>query len=446
MEQQPAHIERYTLTTALCMIVGICIGSGIFFKSDNILIATDGNVALGALMFFVAATTIVFGGLTLARFAMRTDGHGGIIAYAKEFLGPRSLTFIGWHYTLLYMPTIIAVVCWVVGVYACLAFNLPNSFLLQVGIGAVFMVLCGIWNMLWPTISGYAQNLATVAKVVPLIAVGVVGIVAGQPAHHLATGISGAAGAGAGWIAAAAPIAFAFDGWSSAVSIAPELKDARRNLPIALVAGPIIILALYLAYFLGLSGFLGPQTVMQAGDASLSLMFVKLLGEKAAALPNVIALVAVMGTANGMILATLRMPYALALHNEIPFSSQIRHVSPTLRFPVISACVALAASLLMLGLHTAVTLGNLLPNGDISEVAVALTMIILIPLYLRAIRLDPPAGTKRARWAIAPTLAIISSLAIGLSSLSNPTRWPFVIAHIAILILATAVMQKRKSA
>ena len=92
------------------------------------------------------------------------------------------------------------------------------------------------------------------------------------------------------------------------MSIAPELKDARRNLPRALIAAPVIILALYLGYFVGISCFLGPQTVIEAGDASLSLMFVKLFGEQAGALPNVIALIAVLGGANGMVLATLRMP------------------------------------------------------------------------------------------------------------------------------------------
>ena len=47
---------------------------------------------------------------------------------------------------------------------------------------------------------------------------------------------------------------------------------------------------------------------LEAGDASLSLMFVKLFGEQAGALPNVIAFIAVLGGANGMVLATLRMP------------------------------------------------------------------------------------------------------------------------------------------
>ena len=55
-------VKRYSLFTAICLIVGICIGSGIFFKSDNILIATGGNVALGVAMMLLAATTIIFGG------------------------------------------------------------------------------------------------------------------------------------------------------------------------------------------------------------------------------------------------------------------------------------------------------------------------------------------------------------------------------------------------
>ena len=104
-----APVKRYSLFTAICLIVGICIGSGIFFKSDNILIATDGNVALGVAMMLLAATTIVFGGLTLARFAARTTGHGGLIAYAEEFLGPRRAAFIGWNFTFLYMPVVCSV-------------------------------------------------------------------------------------------------------------------------------------------------------------------------------------------------------------------------------------------------------------------------------------------------------------------------------------------------
>lgn len=57
----------------LAMIVGICIGSGIFFKASSILEATGGNVALGVLIFLIGAISIVFGSLSLSEFALRSQ-------------------------------------------------------------------------------------------------------------------------------------------------------------------------------------------------------------------------------------------------------------------------------------------------------------------------------------------------------------------------------------
>ena len=443
MQDSTTAIEkRYTLTTAVCLIVSICIGSGIFFKSDNILVATGGNVALGIVVFLLAATTIVFGGLTLAHFASRSRGHGGLISYAQEFLGPVRSTLIGWHYTFLYMPVVCAVICWVVGVYACMVFGLPSTLPVQSGIGLAFLVLCTAWNVLWPRLSGYFQNLSTLAKAAPLLAVGIVGIAFAHPADYLSQGIEQAPSAGLGWIAAAAPVAFAFDGWSSAVSIAPELKDAQRNLPRALVIGPAVILALYLAYFVGISCFLGPQEVIRAGDASLSEVFVKLFGPGAATIPNVIALVAVLGTANGMVLATLRMPFSLALHGQMPCAPRIARVNPTLKFPLASACIALACSVFWLAAHTVVTAAGLLPNGDISEIGVSLTLFVLCLFYVRALS---HARTERdARGLISAAIARVSSDASGGAGLSDPTRWPYVAVY--AVLLACGVVASRRSA
>ena len=64
--------KKYGLFTAITMIVGICIGSGIFFKSDNVLIATNGSIALGVLSFILAAISIIFGCLTIGELASRT--------------------------------------------------------------------------------------------------------------------------------------------------------------------------------------------------------------------------------------------------------------------------------------------------------------------------------------------------------------------------------------
>ena len=76
--------NEYGLFTAIAMIVGIVIGSGIFFKSDNILVATGGSIALGVLVFCIAAIAIIFGSLTISQLASRSSQSGGLIAYAEE--------------------------------------------------------------------------------------------------------------------------------------------------------------------------------------------------------------------------------------------------------------------------------------------------------------------------------------------------------------------------
>ena len=39
--------KKYGLPTAICMVVGIVIGSGVFFKAEKVLQATGGNMPLG---------------------------------------------------------------------------------------------------------------------------------------------------------------------------------------------------------------------------------------------------------------------------------------------------------------------------------------------------------------------------------------------------------------
>ena len=39
--------RKYGLFTAICMVTGIVIGSGVFFKAQTILQKTEGNMPLG---------------------------------------------------------------------------------------------------------------------------------------------------------------------------------------------------------------------------------------------------------------------------------------------------------------------------------------------------------------------------------------------------------------
>ncbi|MEG0157152.1 MAG: amino acid permease, partial [Anaerovoracaceae bacterium] len=51
--------KRYGLITAIALVVGIVIGSGVFFKAEKILSATGGNLPLGILAWVLGGLIMI---------------------------------------------------------------------------------------------------------------------------------------------------------------------------------------------------------------------------------------------------------------------------------------------------------------------------------------------------------------------------------------------------
>ena len=274
--------KGYGLFTTIAMIIGVVIGSGIFFKSDNILIATNGSIALGVLVFCIAAIAIIFGSLTISELAARNSEAGGLIAYAEQSYNKSIACAFGWFQTFLYFPT--------------------GSLELQILIGLIVIVMIYILNGLSSKLGGIFQTASTIIKLIPLILIAIAGIIFGEPSSITSVELSSAVKS-TGWIAAIAPIAFSFDGWIVSTTIGHEVRDSKRNLPAiapiafsfdgwivsttighevrdskrnlpkALIIAPISILIVYLLYFVGISIYVGPETIMSLGDVGFKNYF-----------------------------------------------------------------------------------------------------------------------------------------------------------------------------
>ena len=97
-------------------------------------------------------------------------------------------------------------------------------------------------NALSPRLAGKFQVSTTVIKMVPLVLMAVVGTVLGltngRMAENFATMTTATISTGEGLMASTVAVAFAYEGWILATSINAELKDAKRNLPRALILAP----------------------------------------------------------------------------------------------------------------------------------------------------------------------------------------------------------------
>lgn len=414
--------RRYGLFTAITMITGIVIGSGIFFKADNVLSYTNGNVLLGIIIFVVAAIAIIFGCLTISQLANLTDKPGGLIAYTEEFVGIGPSCAFGWFQTFLYLPTLSAVVAWVTGIYISQLFGIEYSLETTVLIGVISLTILFILNTLSAKLGGYMQNASMIIKLVPLLIIAIAGLFFGNPGEVTASSFEGfkAATTSLGWVAAFAPIAFSFDGWIVSTSICSEIKNSKRNLPLALTISPLIILLVYIAYFVGISSLIGPETILEQGDASTFTAATKLFGSFGAKVILIFVIISVLGTVNGLCLGFIRMPYSLALRNMIPGSKWLKKENEKLgQMPVNSAILAFVLSLVWMFIHYLTQKLNM--RGDVSEIAIGVSYLNYIVLYITVMRLAKKGTIKgKIRGYFIPVLAIIGSLVILSGSISHP--------------------------
>ena len=415
--------KSYGLWTATAMIVGICVGSGIFFKVDDILTFTGGNIFLGALVFIIGAFSIIFGSITLSNLASRTNGTGGVVSYFEEFYSKNLGSAVGWFQTFLYYPTVTVVVAWASGIYTCLLFNLPSNLDLQMGIGFFYLLSFYFINIISKELGGKFQVISSLAKLVPLIGVGVFAIFfkQGQPDIPVTVEAVPLTNVGMGWLAALAPTAFAYDGWTIALSISGEVKNPKKTMPLALTIAPIIVLFVYLAYFLGMNKVLGPEYILSVGDGAVTTIGQLILGKSGEVILLIFILISMLGVVNGIILSHLRMPYVLASKNMMPNADKILKNTRGI-FKNHSAMISLFCGIFWFIIHYITQKFHLITTGDISEIAIVFGYIFYMMLYIKVLILfKQKIITNVFTGFISPIFAMIGGLIIVFGGFtSNP--------------------------
>ncbi|MGY3766501.1 APC family permease [Vagococcus vulneris] len=416
--------KEYGLWTAVSMIVGICVGSGIFFKIDDILLYTGGHIYLGVLVFIIGALSIIFGSISLTNLAALTDKSGGMVAYFEAFFSSRLASAFGWFQTFLYYPTVAVVVAWASGIYTTLLFNLPHSLDVQMAIGLFYLLFFYTLNILSRQFGGYFQVISSFAKLIPLLAIGVVALFWHQPHPEIPTETvtKPIQNVGFGWLAALAPMAFSYDGWPIALSISHEVRRSKKTMPIALTIGPIIVLAVYLSYYLGMSHILGAEYIMSVGDGAVTTIGELLVGTGGKTVLLVFVLISILGVVNGVVLGHLRMPYALMTKKMFPSFTSNHQKETTTKLKSRSALISLIVGLIWYAIHYATQKFGLLTTGDVSEIAIVFGYFYYILLYTKVLHLYwTKQITNTLTGLIAPILAIIGGLVIIIGGvLSNP--------------------------
>lgn len=338
--------KKYGLITAICMVVGIVVGSGVFFKAQVILQKTGGNMPLGIIAWLIGGLIMLACILAFSSMAQKYQKINGVVDYAEATVGKKYAYLMGWFCTFIYYPTMTVALAWLSARYLLVFIKsvAPDFPLLALRDAAgaepllgpeciilmlFFLIAAYALNVLSPKLAGKFQVSTTVIKLIPLclMAVGgiIFGLVNGTLAENVSNSATGYEVAGNPLLGAVCATSFAYEGWIIATSINAELKNPKKNLPRALVLGGIIIIAIYLFYYIGVAGGASNQTLADDGATSA---FVNVFGNVFGNILNLFVAISCMGTLNGLMVGCSRGMYSMAARGEGPRPEIFSQVDP----------------------------------------------------------------------------------------------------------------------
>ena len=337
--------EKYGLFTAICMVVGSVIGSGVFFKAELISRVTGGNGWVGIAAWIVGGISMMLCLLSFSCLAREYGGDGGIAGVAKESVGEKYSYFVGWFMATIYYPTLTSVLAWLSARYTLLYFGVEDfSGGLCMLLSCLYLVISFAQNALFPSFSGKIQVTTTILKLIPLLLMIAFGITKGISTGTLSRNFPVEAYSKENFstlFPAITASMFAYEGWIAASSIGTELKNSRRNLPLALILGGISVTMVYLLYYIGIMGAIDSHLLINYGAEGIKMAFSSVLGSLAAELLTLFVALSCFGALNGMMIGSGRAMYVVATGGRGPAQKLFSQLMPPHSMPVASFVIGL---------------------------------------------------------------------------------------------------------
>ncbi len=377
MEDKPGRRLGVLATTAL--VVGNMVGSGVYLLPSS-LAPYGGASLLGWLATSAGAMCLA---LIFARLAAVRPADGGPYAYTRMAFGDFAGFLVAWGYFVSLWSGNAAIAAAFAGYAGALVPGIGAS---PAGLAAAS--IGAIWLLSWVNSrgireSGAMQILTTVLKLIPLLLIGMAGLLVLKREHFEPFTPSGLSLAQA--VAATATLTlWAFLGLECASIPAGEVERPERNIPRATLFGTG---AAALVYIAGTTAVLGlvPPRVLSVHEAPFAAAAGVLWGGFGSTLVAAGAAVATFGALNGWTLVAGQMPMAAARDGVFPavFARRNRHGVPLVGILVTSALAsALSAMSFHRGLVAVFTFTIRLSTLS-CLVAYVLTSAALIVLRLR---------------------------------------------------------------
>ncbi|WP_101773587.1 APC family permease [Peptostreptococcus faecalis] len=425
--------------SALTLVIGLVIGSGVFFKPHAIYTITEGAAGIGILIWVLGGILSMLGALTAAEISAAIPKTGGMVEWVRAGFGDVLAFLVGWCQTIVFFPATIAAIAVIFSHTAVGMMGIDMKFSMPLTLATI--IFLSVVNSISVKAGNAMQVISGVVKLIPLAVIIVAGLIYGPKVGNGAANLSPFVNEGANVtsIIAGGVLAtlFAYQGWIDGGAIAGEMKNPGKDLPKALILGLIVIIFVYVVINVAYL-FVLPADVMMKSEAPAADVANALLGSFGGTLVTIGILISAFGCVGANLFSASRQPYALAQTKSLPFSeilgSTTKNGTPaasTVLVTVISCIFALSGKF------------DFLTNIAVTTIWIfyILTFISVMLLRKRQPELERPY--KVPFYPVVPILAILGGLFVVINQIvTNPDQS---LIGIGVTLLGLPIYYARRS-
>ena len=339
----PKLDRQLGLFDSTMMVVGIVIGSGIFMTTGLMADALP-SASLILIVWLLGGLQMLAGALTYAELGAAMPKAGGQYVYLREAYGSLPAFLFGWVAFIAYLTGTNAAIAVAVAEHLGSFYPSISNHNIVIGFdyfsisgGQIFAIslilILSFINYLGILFGKWIQNVFTILKIGSILFFALAGLFI-STGNHIDFSINptsmsiGSILTGMG--IALVAVTWTVGGWEYVTFAAGEIKNPKKNLPLALIIGTVVILVLYIiiniAYLkvLPMDSLIGE---LKVGEATAKSLY----GPGIAGAFVVVVIISMFGSLNGNILVGPRISYAMA--KDKLFFSKAADVHPKFHTP-----------------------------------------------------------------------------------------------------------------
>ncbi len=421
--------RKIGLWSAIAVLVGSTIGSGIFRSPASIATRLPGPLPMFAL-WIVGGLIALCGALTLAEIASAYPDTGGVYVYIREGWGRLPAFLFGWSELVIIRAAALGAISTTFAEYL-LRVSGRNPLVAPYEqwvhyIAAIAIAVMGTLNYVGVKWGTLVQNVLTILKCGGLLALEIVALAAlPRTGGHFTPAAPAGSFGFVPFALALTSVLWVYDGWADVSFVGGEVKDPERNLPRVLIFGTLGVIAIYLlanvAYLSVLSIGEMRQSKLVAADVAQ-----RLVGAPGVAAVGVIVMFSALGTLAGSMLTGPRILWAMASDGLL--FRKLASIHPRYETPNVAILVATMLGVVFVMLRTFEQLADTFVTAIIPFYALGVAAIF--PLRKRA---DYHPAVRAIGYPVAPVVFVLAILYLLGSALADPTARTPTLAVFAVI-------------